>query len=213
MIYNSEGSQVSFDHERRLIRTFYPVNRSMRFFRIWLTSMPFVFLAIDIFLIYMMFFLFGNDWPPIFIFMTASVITLAFPLYTIADKVASIHFRPTFIFADGVRGYRSLFYRLMGFHSFLHKNDIAEIRLKSVYLESAIESGQVSRAMVESGNIQVEIVLMNGKSRIVAMASPNEARDLAEFMAESWGIHLHDKTREFHYISSSMLAQEETKIS
>ncbi len=192
-----EGEKGTF------IKKYQPDNRSTRFFRIWLTMMPVEFLALIIFVVVMMFLLFGYDWPLFVFFMVGLLVVMEFVTYPIADKVASGNFRPTFLYTNGVEGYRSFYYRLKGIEPFLRKEDIIEIQVKSIYLESTIEAGQVKLEEIESANMHVNVLLRNGKSRVVALASPREAQELAEFMGRTWSIPVRSRIREYQYMFST----------
>ena len=164
--------------------------------------MPFEFLILLIFVIVMMFILLGYDWPWEMIFMVSFFAVMEMVTYPIADKVASGNFRPTYIYTNGVEGYRSLFYRIKGIKPFLRKEDILEVQVKSIYIESAIESGQVDMERIESANMRVNVVLRSERSRVVALGTPEEARELAEFMGRTWSVPVRDRIREYRYLTS-----------
>lgn len=178
--------------ESILLRSYVPSTPKKRFFKWWLRLLYVSEPVLIAFLVFMMFFLFGDDWPPEFIGMTLFFIIMMIYANIIGDKVAAPYFRPSHFYSNGVQGFWTMYYRLRGLNGFIHKDSIDRIQVKSTFLQSAVDRGIVSREQFEKSPRTITIHLRNGKKRMVAWGDSEEIEDLIRLIKGHWKIQVLD---------------------
>jgi hypothetical protein len=181
-----------------LLRSYLPSTSKKRFVKWWLRSLFISGPVLTAFLIYMMFFLFGDNWPPEFIGMILLFIGMMIFADIMGEKAVAHYSRPSHFYSNGLQGFSTMYYRLRGLNGFIDKDSIDHVQVHSIYLQSAVERGTVSREESEKSPRTITIHLRNGKQRIVAYGDSEEIEDLIRIVKGHWKVQVLDpfeKTR------------------